>query len=409
MDLLHRCCAGLDVHKETVVACVRSAGGSEPNHDVKTFGTTTKDLLSLSDWMTSAGVTHVVMESTGVYWRPVWNILDGAFDLTLANAQHVRNVPGRKSDVNDAVWLSDLLAHGLVRKSAVPDLATYEHRELTRTRKQIVREQVRHALRIQKTLESANIKLSSVVTDVLGKSGRAILRAIVNGESDPERLASLARPNVKASREELTEALRGRITRSRRFMLGVHLDQVEHLECVIKSIDMRIEDFTRSFRDAVSRLSGIPGVSDVSGNAILAEIGLDMSHFPTAGHLLSWAGLVPRLDESAGKRRDTRIRKGSTWLKTTLVQCAWAAIRKKDTYYRAQFHRLKAKRGPKKAIVAVAASMLTAIYHMLKSGTEYRELGGNHFDQRDKTKSIESLCKRLRKLGVEIEIKQAAS
>jgi transposase len=350
------------------------------------------------------------MEATGVYWKPVWHILsDGDFELVLANASHIKNVPGRKTDVKDADWISDLLAHGLIRASFVPDTQTQEMRTLLRTRKQLVREKSSHILRSQKTLEDANIKLDSVITDIMGLSGRKMIEALIAGEKDPAKLARLADPRVKASQETLRDALRGRVTRQHRFLLRLHLDQIDALDAAIAKIDREVEASLAPFRTAVEQVSSVPGVKDLSAQVIVSEIGTDMSRFPSSGHLISWACICPRSDESAGKRRSTRIRKGSPWLKTTLVQCAWAAARTKDSYFNAQFHRIRARRGPKKAIVAVAASMLTAIYHMLKDGTMYQDLGPNHFGARDKERQKNRMIKRLADLGYVVELVPQAS
>src|SRR5262245_37292969 len=365
MDVVHVKCAGLDVHQQTVVACARIGAGPTVTYDVRTFGTTTSDLLALSDWLTTHGCTHVALESTGVFWKPVWAVLDGSFALVLANAMHIRNIPGRKSDVNDATWIADLLAHGLIRPSFVPPAAVQELRDLTRTRKQLVREIAQHTLRIQKTLETANVKLTSVLTDILGMSGRAILAALVAGETDPTRLAALASDKAKASPAALVAALHGRITAHHRFMLKLHLTQIETLEAAVRDVEARLGDALAPFRGALDRLITMPGVSETVARVMVAEIGFDMTRFPSAAHLVSWAGLCPRLHESAGKRLSTRTRSSNPWLKTTLVQAAWSAARKKDSYFRAQFLRIKSRRGPKKAILAVAASMLTAAYHML--------------------------------------------
>jgi len=400
MELLHRRCCGLDVHKETVVACLRLVADGKVPTEVRTFQTTTADLLRLSEWLAANECTHVAMEATGVYWKPVWHILDdGDFVLVLANAAHVKNVPGRKTDVNDAMWLAELLAHGLIRASFVPDTQTQEMRNLLRTRKQLVREQSSHVLRVQKTLEDANIKLDSVLSDVMSKSGRAMLEALIAGETNPTKLASLASRRVKASPEELREALRGRVTKHHRFLLRLHLNQIDALAAAMVTIDAQVEESLEPFRTAVELITSIPGIQSLSAHVIVSEIGIDMSRFPSATHLISWACLCPRNDESAGKRRSNRSRKGATWLKTTLVQCAWAAVKKKDSYLQAQFYRIKARRGPKKAIMAVAASMLTAIYHMLKDGTMYQDLGRNYFDRRSTEQQKKKLIKRLADLG----------
>ena len=410
MEVLHPRCCGLDVHKETVVACLRLVIDGKAIKETRTFATTTAGLLALSEWLTETQCTHVAMEATGVYWKPVWHILsDGDFELVLANAAHIKNVPGRKSDVKDSDWISDLLAHGLIQPSFVPDGPTQEMRTLLRTRKQVVREKSSHVLRIQKTLEDANIKLDSVITDIMGVSGRKMIEALIAGEKDPAKLARLADPRVKASKDSLREALRGRVTKNHRFLLRLHLRQIDAIDAAIAEIDREVEASIAPFRTAVEQVSTVPGVKSLAAQTILSEIGLDMSRFPSSGHLISWACICPRSDESAGKRRSTRIRKGSPWLKTTLVQCAWAATRTKGSYLQAQFYRIRARRGAKKAILAVAASILTAIYHMLKDGTFYQDLGPDHFDPRTKERHKNRLIKRLADLGYVVELVPQAS
>lgn len=409
MEVVYPKCGALDVHKEQVTACRRVATeGGRAKQEVRSFATTTSGLLALGEWLAEVECTHVAMEATGVYWKPVWHMLEGAFELVLANAQHVRNVPGRKSDVNDAMWLADLLAHGLIRGSFVPPTPVQEMRDLTRTRKQIVREVAQHTQRIQKTLEDANIKLASFISNVVGVSGRAFLAALIAGETDPEKLADLADGRLKARRQDLVEALRGRVTPHHRFLLKLHLDQIDSLTSAVRELEARMGDALAPFREQVEHLKTIPGVSDTVAHVIAAEIGLDMSRFPTAGHLISWAGLCPKMDESAGKRRSTRVRKGAPWLKTTLVTAAWSAARKKTGYLRTQFLRIKSRRGAKKAIMAVAASMLTAIYYMLQHRAPYRDLGVDHLDRRDKQQVTRRLLKRLSDLGVHVEVKTAA-
>jgi transposase len=410
MEVLHAHCAGLDVHKDSVVACVRHMVDGKVTTGVKTFKTTTQELMALSDWLSAEGATHIAMEATGVYWKPVWHILaDGEFELVLANAAHVKNVPGRKTDVNDAMWLTDLMAHGLIRASFVPGEPTQQMRDLLRTRKQMVRERSSHVQRIQKTLEDANIKLDSVVTDILGLSGRRIIEALIAGQTMPQALASLAHRRIHASADELEAALRGRVTRHHRFLLKLHLDQIDALDAALARIDEEVGANVEPFRTAVEMLSTIPGISTLSAEVIVAEIGIDMSHFETAGHLISWAGLCPKNDESAGKRRSNRMKKGAPWLKTTLIQCAWAASRKKNSYLQAQYLRIRSRRGAKKAIGAVAASMLTAAYHMLKDGTLYQDLGAHHFDNRAKGKHVLRLVNRLQNLGFDVQITPLAA
>jgi transposase len=402
MEVLYARCAGLDVHRDTVVACVRVAMEGKVSQEVRTFGATTRELMALSEWLTGFDVTHVAMEATGVYWRPVWHVLEGTFELVLANAMHIKNVPGRKTDVNDATWIADLLAHGLIRASFVPPTPVQELRALTRTRKQLVRERASHVLRIDKVLQDANVKLGSVLSNIMGQSGRAILDAIVGGETDPEKLMECVTGRIKAPRDKIREALRGKVTPSHRFLLRLHLGQADALQRAIDEVDREVGECLEPFRAASDRLTQIPGVSDVAAAAIVSEIGTDMSRFPTVGHLISWAGLCPRNDESAGKRRSNRLRTGAPWLKTLLVQSAWCATRAKGTYLQAQFLRLKARRGPKKAVMAVAASILTAVYAMLKRSVDYADLGADHFSRTDRIKTANRLLRKLGDLGFEV-------
>jgi transposase len=335
-------------------------------------------------------------------------VLEGQFELVLANPRHVRSVPGRKTDIHDATWIADLLAHGLVQSSFVPPEPIQELRDLTRTRKQLMRETARHVLRIQKTLDQANIKLTGLLADILGVSGRAILDALVAGERDPERLADLASGRLKASRPQLVAALHGRVTPHHVFILQLHLSQIDALAAAVRDLEARLSDALGPFRATVQRLTTIRGIGPLAAPVLVAELGVDMSRFPTAGHLRSWAGLSPRQDESAGKRRSTRTLAGNPWLKTILVQAAWSAVRKDNTYFRAQFLRLKARRGPKKAIVAVAASLLTAAYYVLQRGVDYQDLGGDHFDRRDKARLAKRLIARLHDLGLTVEVRAVA-
>jgi transposase len=410
MDVLHPRCAGLDVHKKTVVAAVRLVENGKVRVEVRTFETTTAGLIALAEWLSENGVTAAAMEATGVYWKPVWHILStaGSFELVLANAQHVKAVPGRKRDVSDAVWLADLQAHGLIRGSFVPPPEVAELRSLMRTRKQLVRERTSHTQRIQKTLEEANIKLDSAISDVLGQSGRAMLEAMIVGETDPQALAELASPRIKASPETLRRALDGRLTEVHRVLLRIHLDQIEALDRSIAVIERRAEDRLDPFREAVEQIMTIPGMGERSAIAVLGETGIDMSRFPTEGQFMSWGCMVPRNDESAGKRRSSRMRKGANWLKTTMVQCAWAAVRKTDCRFAALFARLKPKRGAGRAICAVAAEMLRTIYHMLKDGTCYEEHRAQH-RQVTPQQEANRLLRRLASLGFAAEIKPVAS
>jgi transposase len=408
MEVLYPRCAGLDVHKDMVMARVRCV--SEPPVDeTRSFATTTGALIELQEWLSSHAVTHVAMEATGVYWKPVWHLLEEHFELVLANAQHIKNVPGRKTDVNDAAWIADLLAHGLISASFVPPKPIQELRDLTRTRKQLVREVSQHSLRIQKTLEDANIKLGSVLSDVLGHSGRAILKALIAGESDPERLADLARGNARKKRAELVQALHGRISAHHRRLLKLHLGLIDSLQQALATVDADVGKTLAPIQECARLLATMPGVSELTAHVLVAEIGVDMARFPTAGHLLSWATMCPRNDESAGKRRSTRTRKGAPWLKTALVTAAWAAVRVKASYLQAQFLRLKARRGAKKAILAVAASMLNAAWHMLKDRVEYQDLGADHFARRDRSKVIRRLLRRLDDLGCKVQLTTEAA
>ena len=404
MEVLHPCCAGLDVHRDSVVACARVVQRGRVERHVETFGTTTAELERLARWLNGHAITHAAMEATGVYWKPVWAVLAETLELVLANAQHVKNVPGRKTDVNDATWLADLLAHGLIRASFVPPLVVQALRDLTRTRKQLTREKAAHVQRIDKLLQAANLRLGSVLTDIMGTSGRAILDALAAGEGDPERLADHIRTRIRASRREVVEALRGRLSAHQRLLLRLHLGQADALDAAITQIDAELGERLEPFCDAIARLTTIPGVSTLAATVIVAEIGFDMERFPSAAHLISWAGLCPRQDESAGKRRSTRLRQGAPWLKTLLVQTAWCATRSKGTYLRALFARLRARRGPRKAIVAVAASILTAVYWMLRRGVAYQDLGADHFERSNRTRVAARLAHKLEELGFDVTL-----
>src|ERR1700682_2815625 len=420
MDVLYERVAGLDVHKDTVVACVRIMAAGKTTRECRTFATTTEQLVALRAWLEECRCTHVAMEATGVYWMPVFRLLDaGKFELIVANAAHIKNVPGRKTDLNDAMWIADLLACGVIKARVVPEEDVQDLRSLRRTRKQLGREQTRHVQRIQKTLAEANIKLDSVLSDIMGVSGRRIIEAMIAGVRDPRRLAGLANTRIKATPKQLYDALHGRLTDHHRFLLTLHLRQWDSLDATIREIDQEVEARVARidkqvkageapFRDLIGLVCTIPGVSTLSGTTILSEIGRDMSRFPTAGHLVAWAGLCPGQNESAGKRKPARLRKGAPWLKTMLVQCAWAAKRKKDSYYRAQFFRLQSKRGPQKAICAVAASILTAVYHILKNGTEHHDLGASYFDRRPLELKAGRLVARLKKLGFNVQLQPAA-
>lgn len=408
MKTMYRRCAGLDVHQKEIVACRRIVSGKKVRSELGRFATTMQGLMALANWLAEAKVTHVAMEATGVYWKPVWHVLCDDFTLILANAAHIRNVPGRKSDANDATWIADLLAHGLIRASFVPPQPIQELRDLTRTRRELTREIVRHTQRIQAVLEEANIKLASVISDILGASGRRILKAIVAGESDARRLAELGGSRLACSREDLTAALDGRVRDHHRFLIGQQLKTIEQIEATIGEFDARLETALAPFRDAVERLNDVPGVSDNVAATLVAEIGADMSAFPTAGHLLSWAGLCPRLDESAGRKRSRRLRKGAPWLKPVLLQAALAAAKVKNSSFRARYHSLKGRIGPKKAAIAVAAALLRTVYHMLKDGTFYHDLGPDYRRPRNPERAAQNLARRIRALGFHVDIKMAA-
>jgi transposase len=374
MDLIFACCAGLDVHKKTVVACVRRAGPDRAAHtELRTYGTTTAELIALADWLDAEGVGHVAMESTGVYWKPVFHLLEGRFEVLLINAQHIRRVPGRKTDCKDAEWIAQLLQHGLLSPSFIPPPPIRDLRDLTRQRAQLVRERAAAANRIQKVLEDANIKLSCVATDVLGVSGRAMLRAIIGGEDDPAALAARARGSLRGKIPALTQALQGLVSDHHRFLLRTLLRQIEQLEGLIAEYTARIEEISAPFAAAVGRLESIPGLGSRAAEVIVAEIGTDMSVFPTAGHLASWAGLCPGNNESAGKRRTGKTTKGSQWLRTVLVQVAWSASHTKETIFSATYRRWAKRLGKKKALVALGHKILVVIYKLLKDQTEYRE------------------------------------
>jgi transposase len=394
MDVLHARCAGLDVHRDSVVACARLVTAEGTAYEVATFGTMAADLERLATWLSARGVTQVAMEATGVYWKPVWAALAAQVELILANAAHVKNVPGRKTDVNDATWLADLLAHGLIRASFVPGPPIQALRDLTRTRKQLTREKAAHAQRIDKLLQAANLRLGTVLADILGASGRAILAALGSASW------------TGASRQQVIEALRGRLAEHQRQLLQIHLDQIDAIDRALGVLDAALDHSLDPFQGAAGRLTTIPGVGALAAAGILAEIGCDMSRFATPAHLISWAGLCPANDESAGKRRSTRLRKGAPWLKTLLVQVAWSAARAKAGYLPALFARLRARRGPKKAIIAVAAAILTAVYWMLRRGTSYHDLGTDYFERTDRQRLATKLVRKLDQLGFTVTLAQ---
>jgi len=398
-------CAALDLGKDVLVAAIRVQDAGGITRQCRTYGTTAGQLSELAAWLRGHEVRHVVMEATGSYWKCVWRALEGEFELTLANPAQIKNLAGRKSDRRDANWMVDLHAHGLIRGSFVPPAHIDALRELTRTRKQLVREITRHTQRIQKILDIANVKITGLITDTLGVSGRAIVKALIAGQTDPERLADLAHPRLRVSRVRLLEAVQGRPTDQQRRLLGMHLSLIESIEGSISQLDLDIAKAVEPFRELVERLGLMPGMSQISVPALLGEIGVDMSKFPRDANLISWAHLCPRHDESAGKVLSRRTLKGAAWIKTLMTQAAWAASRKKDSYLRAQYLRLCRTTGDrKKAIVAVASTMLKIAYHMIRDGTPYTDLGINYFDDHDRARAVRHHLARLRRLGYEVRL-----
>lgn len=405
MYVLYERCCGLDVHKKTVTACLVVAG-RQGKHDktIREFGASTPDLLALRDWLLAAGCTYIAMESTGFYWKPVYNLLEDHFQVTLANAQHVRGLPGRKTDVGDAEWIADLLQHGLIRASFVPNRAQRELRELTRYRKALIRARTAEVNRIQKVLTGANIKMDTVVTDMMGASGRDMLAALMVGVLQPQQMADLARGRMRQKLEELEHALTGFMGAHQRFMLAQQLAHIAILQETIAACGDEIARRMRPWQDALQRLCTIPGVGPRTAEVILAEIGLDMSRFPTAHHLASWAGMCPGNRESGGKRLSGKTRKGNHWLRQALVESAHAAKKARQTYLAAQHRRLAARRGTNVATVAVAHTILVIAYHILKNGTVYQELGAAYFDQRQPERVSRRMVKRLEAMGYRVTL-----
>jgi transposase len=405
MDTLSPHCAGLDVHKDTVVACVRHhAGTGRPRQEVRTFVTHTQGLADLADWLVAEGVTHAAMESTGVYWKPVFNLLEGRVEILLVNAQHIKQVPGRKTDVADCAWIAQLLQHGLLTASFIPPARQRELRDLTRQRAQLTGEQAAVANRIQKVLEDANIKLAGVATDVLGVSGRAMLEAIVAGEDDPERLADLARRRLRGKIPQLRLALRGRVTEHHRFLLGQLLRHLDLLDELIGQLSARVEQLTAPDAEAMALLETIPGVKQRTAEVLLAEVGPTVDPFPTAAQFASWAGLCPGNNESAGKRRTGRTRQGNRWLRQAVVQAAWAASHAKGTYLAARYRRVCRRRGPKRALLAVGHTLLVIVYQVLKQRASYRELGADYYDRLEPERLARQLVRRLEQLGHKVTL-----
>jgi len=412
MEIVHPVLCGLDVHNKTVVACLRVQKKRKCTRTLRTFTTTTPGLLELQSWLVENDCPVAVIESTGVYWKPVFNILEGSVEVILANARQVKTVPGRKTDLRDAEWLADLGAHGLVKASFIPPPPIRILRELTRYRKTLIREQASEANRIQRLLETANIKLGSVVSDVLGASGRAMLRAMVAGERDPVALAELSKGVLRNKKDELVPALLGRFMSHHGFLLGQMLDHIEYLETQIARVSSRIEEECSPFQESLALLKTIPGVGQRTSEVILAEIGPNMAQFPTAGHLASWAGVSPGNNESAGRRRTGRTTKGNKSLKTALTEAAWAASRTKGTYLQSRFRFLAFARGKgtKKATMALCHSILVAAWHMLKNEVIYQDLGPDHSSKKNTSRIRRNLVKRLENMGyiVNLEEKEVA-
>jgi transposase len=410
MEVVFARCAGLDVHSKTVVVCRRIIGpDGKLDRQVRTFGTTTGELLALAEWLAKASVTHVAMESTGVFWKPVWNILEERFEIVLVNARHIKQVPGRKTDVKDCEWIAQLLQHGLLRGSFIPPAEIRELRDLTRHRAKLSDQRTAVANRIHKTLEDANIKLGTVATDILGASGRAMLEALVAGEDDPAALADLARRRLRLKIPALREALRGRVTEHHRFLLATLLEQLRFFEAQIARLDQRIAETSRPFEPALEHLATIPGVGRRTAENILAEIGADMAVFPSAAHLASWAGMCPGNNESAGKHKTGKTPKANRWLRRALIEAAWAASRTKRTYLSAQYRRLAPRRGKRRAIVALGHTILVSAYHILAQPCVYNELGADHFDRLDPQRLTRHLVRRLEKLGHKVTLEPLAA
>ena len=408
MKPVHERCCALDVHKKTVVAAVKTPEGRQ----TRTFGTMTGELLAMADWLAELRVTHVAMESSGVYWRPIFNLLEGGdFELLVVNARHVKAVPGRKTDVKDAEWLVELLEVGLLKPSFIPNREQRELRELVRYRRSLIQERARLVTRVQKVLEGANIKLGDVASDVVGKSSRAMLRELIAGNTDVAAMAELAQSNLRAKKDRLEKALVGSVRPHHQFLLNSQLELLEAIEAQLAAIDQEVEQQMRPFQAAIDLIDEIPGIGRQSAEQILVEIGIDMTRFPTAGHFASWARVCPGTYESAGKRRATGTGGGNPWLRSALVEAVLGAVRAsraKPNFFAARYHRLAARRGPKRAAMAVAHTMLVAIYHMLRDGTHYVDLGANHWDQHHRESVAQRSIRRLQQLGYNVTVEDAA-
>ena len=408
MQVLYPCCCGVDIHKKFVVACVlTTADDGSVAKELRTFSTMTQDLLALGDWLKTVGCSHVAMESTSSYWRPVYNLLEGQFELVVGNAYHMKTVPGRKTDVKDAEWIAELLRHGLLRPSFIPPPAQRHLRDLTRYRTHLVEERARLTNRLQAVLEDANIKLAAVVTDVRGVSARAMLHALIAGESDPTILSQLARGRLRTKQELLTQALVGRFTAHHAFLVAEQLSHLDYLEEAMARLNAEIEQRLTEEETAIELLDTIPGVSRRSAEILLAELGVDLRRFPSAKHLASWAGICPGNKETGGKRLSGKTRPANHWLKQVLIEIAHVAARTKDTYLAAQYRRIAARRGKKRALVALAHSILVSIYHMLTKGEPYHDLGANYFDEHNRQRVEQRLLRRLHNLGYQVTLPPA--
>ncbi len=405
MNVVYERCCGLDVHKKMLVACLIVPGADgQRQKQVRSYSTMLADLLALRDWLTAAGCTHVAMESTGVYWKPIYNVLDGSVEVLVVNAQHLKAVPGRKTDVHDAEWIADLLQHGLLRASYIPSRAQRELRELTRTRTRLIQQRSQTINRLQKVLEDSNIKLGSVVSNIMGMSAQAMLKALLEGQTDPHLLAELAQGRLRAKREQLEQALVGSFQPHHRFLIQEHLTHIDYLDEAIARLSQEIAAQLRPFESLLGLLDTIVGINRRLAEVLLAEIGTDVKRFPTAKHLASWAGMCPGNDQSAGKRLSGRTRKGNRWLRTALMEAAHAAAHSKNTYLSAQYHRLASRRGKQKAVLALAHSILVIVYMVMSRQEAFKELGGNYFDERDRQAVEQRLVRRLEQLGYQVSL-----
>jgi transposase len=411
MEAIVECCAGLDVHQATVVACLNKGPGNKRSRkdDIRTFSTTRRGLGEMRDWLVASGCTLVAMESTGIYWRPVYAELEGHFELIVGNAQHIKNVPGRKTDVKDCEWISDLARHGLIAKSFVPPRPIRDLRDLTRYRRKLSQAQAAERNRLLKLLESANIKLSGPVSNVFGVSGRAMLTALIEGEETPAEMAQHARGRMKRKRAELALALDGNFDEHHRFVLRLQFERIKAAEADLERLDARLREKLAPYVEIIDRLSRIPGVDWVLAATIIAEIGVDMSAFISANHLASWAGICPGNHQSAGKQRSGKARKGNVYLKSALVTAAVNAAKKRSSYLADKSRRLRARRGELRAHVAIAHKILVAIYHMLASGSDYQDLGPTYLDRLDQRRTANQLTRRLRDLGYDVQIRPKAA